>query len=173
MKKNFIYGVISGCVAMLLLIGAVMSMPDEPQETPASTGNSQETQGSTGVATTAPKQTTAPSSQPTEATTQPTGQTTQPTQQETVLQVITWPETVSGGETGTVTVKGKPNTAYTIKVYYKSGPSSAKGLEETVSDAEGFVTWTWKVSKNTTPGDFKIVVTGGGETVEVPFSVVE
>ena len=170
MKKNFIYGVISGCIAMLLLIGAVMSIPDDPQETPASTGSSQETQGSTGAVTTAPS---AASSQLTEATAQPTEASAQPMQQETVLQFVTWPETVSGGEASTVTIQGKPNTAYTIQVYYKSGPSSAKGLEETVSDGDGYVTWTWKVSKNTTPGDFKIVVTGGGETVEVPFSVVE
>ena len=223
MKKDFIYGVIAGCIAMLLLVGAVMAIPDEPQEPSTPTGVSRQTEGSTGALTTAPSVTagpsieptevttapTEPSAKPTEAITQPTEMPTQPTeaptqpteaptqptevptqptepptqptepptqpaeQQDTVLQIATWPEEISGGETGTVTIQGKPNTAYSIEVYYKSGPSSAKGLEEKISDAEGFVTWTWKVSKNTKPGDFKIVVTGGGETVEVPFSVVE
>ena len=240
MKKDFIYGVIAGCIAMLLLVGAVMAIPDEPNEPSVPTGTTQQTEGSTGALTTAPSVTTGPSieptevttapsvttgpsieptevttaptepsakpteaitqptempTQPTEAPTQPTEAPTQPTevptqptepptqptepptqpteQQATVLQIVTWPEEISGGEAGTVTIQGKPNTAYSIEVYYKSGPSSAKGLEEKVSDAEGFVTWTWKVSKNTKPGDFKIVVTGGGETVEVPFSVVE
>lgn len=119
-------------------------------------------------------QPTEPVTLPAEPTTQPTEPVLQPTENKTSgLVFVFWPETISGGETGTVTIQGKPDTAYTIKVYYKSGPSGAKGLEEKVSDADGFVTWTWKVSKNTKPGDFKIVVSGGGDTAEVPFSVLD
>lgn len=219
MKRNWIYGIFTGCVALMLLIGAVMTMPEEPSDPtdpsiyttePSDSVTLGTTQSvpESSVVTTAPteqiQQTTAPrpieptvapsteatSAPTTEPTTEPTtlpttepttepttvpttAPTTVATQPSTELVIITWPRTISGGETGTVTIQGKPNTSYSIKVYYKSGPSSAKALADQVSDADGFVTWTWKVSKNTKPGDFKIIVSGGGEMVEVPFTVLD
>jgi len=109
---------------------------------------------------------------PTETQPDPT-KPTSPDTENMVLTFVRWPETIKRGKDGTVVIQGKPNTEYTIRVYYKSGPSTAKGLEAKVSDADGMVTWTWKVSSRTTPGDFKIVVTGGGETVTVFYSVTE
>ena len=89
------------------------------------------------------------------------------------LQVLSWPETIGRNETGTVKIKGKANTNYKITVYYKSGPSSADGLEAKTSDANGYVTWSWKVGGRTTPGTYKIVIEGGGEKVTVQFTVTE
>ena len=109
---------------------------------------------------------------PTETQPDPT-KPTSPDTENMVLTFVQWPETIKRGKDGTVIIQGKPNTEYTIRVYYKSGTSTAKGLEAKVSDADGMVTWTWKVSSRTTPGDFKIVVTGGGETVTVYYSVTE
>lgn len=199
MKKNVIYGVITACIALILLIGAGMSVPDPREEPSSSTGTVQTRSPSDAVTsspaesvveTTLPTQTqpsqpgtkpTAPATQPTEPETKPTVPATQPTESATVptedkpstIVFITWPETITGGETGTVTVQGKPHTVYYIQVYYKSGPSSAKGLEDKLSNADGFVTWTWKVSKNTKPGDYKIVVTDGEETAEVSYSILD
>lgn len=62
----------------------------------------------------------------------------------------------------------------TIKVYYKSGPSSSNGLEPKNSDDNGNCTWSWKVGSKTTPGDWKIVIKaeGVGQT-ETYFTVIE
>lgn len=49
-----------------------------------------------------------------------------------------------------------------IKVYYKSGPSKAKGLELKNSDGNGNCTWSWKVGSRTLLGDWKIVLTAEG-----------
>ena len=70
-------------------------------------------------------------------------------------------------------MEGKANTEYTITVYYKSGPSSASGLDPKTSDANGYVSWSWKVGGRTAPGTYRIVVEGGGEKVSVNFTVVE
>lgn len=89
------------------------------------------------------------------------------------LQILSWTETIGRNETGTVKIKGKAKTEYKITVYYKSGPSSAEGLEAKTSDADGYVSWSWKVGGRTTPGTYKIVIEGGGEKVTVEFTVIE
>lgn len=76
---------------------------------------------------------------------------------------------VKANETATLTINGKPNTPYTISVYYFTSASKAKGLEKKTSDAAGNVTWIWKVGGNTTPGKHRIVVNGGGEKIETSF----
>lgn len=84
---------------------------------------------------------------------------------------LSWPETISRNETGTVKIKGKPNTEYSITVYYKSGASTAKGLETKTSNSEGYVSWTWKVGGRTSLGTFRIVVSGGGDKETVNFTI--
>ena len=64
----------------------------------------------------------------------------------------------------TLEILGKPNTKYRISVYYKTKPSQAKGLVEKESDANGYVSWTWRVGASVHPGSYQIQVVGGGET---------
>jgi hypothetical protein len=71
----------------------------------------------------------------------------------------------------TIKIQGKANTEYTISVYYSTGASTAKGLEAKTSDANGVVSWTWKVGGRTKPGNYRIVIKGGGETFETYFTV--
>lgn len=140
-----------------------------------------ETQQQTQPATEPTRPVTDPTAVPTEPTqvfTEPTQEPTEPTAaptepQGSAIVFVSWPQTIVRGTEGTVTIKGEPNTTYSIKVYYKSGPSSASGLEDKVSDADGYVTWTWKVSSRTGTGTFKIVVSGGGDSSQVEYSVVE
>lgn len=87
------------------------------------------------------------------------------------LTIISWPETISRNETGTVKIQGKPNTKYTITVYYKSGASTADGLEAKTTDSNGYVSWSWKVGGRTSAGTFKIVISGSGESKTVYFTV--
>lgn len=103
--------------------------------------------------------------------TQPEEETQAPSQE--WIQVLAWPERVGRKETATVTIQALPNTTYSITVNYKSGPSSAKGLEDKTSDGSGQVSWSWKVGGRTSPGTFHITISGGGETLTLPFTVTE
>lgn len=119
--------------------------------------------------------TTLPTTQPaTVPTTQPETEPTEiePTETEyTGLTIADWSQTVSPGDTGFVTIQGKPGVTYTITVTYKSGPSKAKGLDPQTADDQGAVTWNWKIGSKTSSGTFNITVSGGGETRKVTFQV--
>ena len=86
---------------------------------------------------------------------------------------VSWSEKVGRGDEAYVTIQGKPGVEYAITVFYKSGPSTAKGLEPKVADADGYVTWTWRVGGRTALGSFEIVVSGGGETRSIYFTIEE
>lgn len=73
---------------------------------------------------------------------------------------------VGRNEIATITVKGAPNTKYSISVYYSTTASAAAGLEDTMSDAFGAVTWTWKIGGRTKAGAHKIKIAGGGQQFE-------
>ncbi len=70
-------------------------------------------------------------------------------------------------------IKGTPNTEYSNKVYYPSGASSAAGLENKISDKDGFVSWSWKVGGKTKAGEHNIEISGGGQTLETVFTTTE
>jgi outer membrane biosynthesis protein TonB len=90
-----------------------------------------------------------------------------------VLDILSVSSPIKGGQNATLSAKGKPNTAYDIKVVYSSGESSAKGLEDKTSDANGNVSWTWKVGAKTKPGTYTITVKGGGETDTIKITVTD
>lgn len=117
-------------------------------------------------------------------TTAPIVETTFPTVETTVatepietkaaqITFITWPQTISRNQTGTVTIQGEPNTNYSITVRYKSGPSEADGLEDKTSNANGMVSWSWKVGPRTSAGTYSITVRGGGVSQTVDYTIVE
>jgi hypothetical protein len=74
---------------------------------------------------------------------------------------------VRPGANATLTAKTAPGASCSIKVYYKSGPSTAQGLTTKTADSSGIVSWAWKVGTNTTPGSWRIVVTASkdGQTI--------
>ncbi len=86
------------------------------------------------------------------------------------LKIVEFTETVKNGESASVTVSGRPNVEYTIFVHYPSGVSKADGLEAKMSDENGIVIWTWKIGARTAEGEHRIVVSGGGEEIEIYFS---
>ena len=86
--------------------------------------------------------------------------------------ILSWSETVLRNEDAHVTILGTPGVEYDIAVFYKSGESSAKGLENQVADETGIVTWVWHVGGRTAAGTFRIVITGGGVTQTIYFTVV-
>lgn len=83
---------------------------------------------------------------------------------------------IDAGEFQTLTIKGKPDTEYAIKVYYRSSASKADGLENKKSDANGNVSWTWKVGTNTASVTAKVDIYESGKRSKVArfmFDVIE
>lgn len=110
------------------------------------------------------KPVTEPVTEPiTEPITEPvTAPVTEPVTEPT-LEVVLLTSPVSRNETATLRICGKPDTEYTITVYYKSGASTADGLEPKYSDANGFAEWSWKIGGKTSLGTYRIVVREKGQ----------
>ena len=88
-------------------------------------------------------------------------------EQDLFLEIESVTSPIGKGYTATLQANTVPGAYCNITVYYKSGPSGASGLYPKEADSEGNVSWSWKVGTRTTPGSWRIVVTGslGGETV--------
>jgi hypothetical protein len=119
--------------------------------------------------TTAEPTTEKPTEKPTEKITEPP--TEIEVEEDYDLQVINWTNTVEAGSEASVTIQGKPNTKYSIAVFYHSGASDAKGLEPKTSDDNGYVTWTWKVGSRTEKDTYSIKINGDGKHEEIQFTV--
>lgn len=96
-----------------------------------------------------------------------------PTEAVSPITFTSYSKSVEAGSNATVTIQGKPNTDYSIHVYYDSGESNAEGLESKTSDGNGNVTWEWKIGAKTTPGTHSLTVEGGGAKNSVEFEVLE
>ena len=87
------------------------------------------------------------------------------------LALLEMTETVAAGKKASVTVKGLPNTEYSITVTYSS-VSEAKGLENKLSDENGAVSWSWRVGNKTKPGKYKIEIQCSTEKITLYFNVI-
>lgn len=120
--------------------------------------------------TASPQPTAAPTAQPTatpELTAKPT---LAPTPQPALLLVFTsLTSPIAAGSYATATVTTAPGARCSIVVEYKSGPSTAAGLEPKTANSSGIASWTWKVGTRTTPGSWPVTVTcsAGGSTKSV------
>ena len=72
------------------------------------------------------------------------------------IDIISYTNQVEAGSIAFVEIKGKPSTEYRISVYYSTRASKAQGLENKMSDANGYVRWEWKVGPNTNPGEIPV-----------------
>ncbi len=90
-----------------------------------------------------------------------------PGEQNLFLEIKSVTSPITRGSYATLTAQTLPNADCSITVYYKSGPSKAQGLHSKKADSLGDVSWTWKVGIRTTPGSWRIAVTGSlsGETI--------
>ena len=75
-------------------------------------------------------------------------------------------------EQATLSINADPGVEYTITVYYNSGASEAEGLEPKTADADGNVSWTWRIGGRTAPGTYRVIIQGNGETIEREFTVI-
>lgn len=89
------------------------------------------------------------------------------------ITITSAPGTVQAGSNATISIHGKPNTSYSVSVYYSTTKSTADGLVKKNSDSNGDVSWTWKVSPNTNAGSHKIVIEGGGDKIQTEFTTTK
>lgn len=83
------------------------------------------------------------------------------------LQIVSiLPAPLRPGRKATVIVRTDPGQSVSLGVMYKSGASKAKHLGEAVADQDGYVSWTWHVSGNTTPGIWRLSVSAAGHAGE-------
>ena len=62
------------------------------------------------------------------------------------------------GDTAALIVLTEPQANCAITVYYRTGPSRARGLEPKRADGSGLVGWAWVVGTATTAGTWPISV---------------
>lgn len=94
-----------------------------------------------------------------------------PTVPSSKLSIVSLTSPVSPNDYATITAKGKPNETYYIEVIYKSGPSTAQGLEPQEADSDGLFSWTWKIGPRTSAGKWQIRISGNGEAVSTYITV--
>ena len=87
------------------------------------------------------------------------------------ISLVSLDSPISRGNDVTVSIKGLPNTNYDIDVIYSSGPSKASGLEDKISDSEGNVSWTFKVSSNVKPGTYEVKISDGKDSASYSLEV--
>ena len=75
------------------------------------------------------------------------------------------------GKNGQISVRGIPNSKYSIEVYISSGKSKSKDLSDKISDNNGYVSWTWKISSNTKIGKYKIIIKNDSERQEFEYEI--
>lgn len=91
--------------------------------------------------------------------------------QATSLQIINSTASLKRGETGIITIQGKPNTRYTIETSYRMGGRSISIRQWRISDSSGRATFNWVVDAKTEPSTQSAVISGGGEVVETTHTV--
>jgi len=78
---------------------------------------------------------------------------------------------VKRGETGFLSIQGKPSVRYTISAVYNKGGKTFSSAIEKTSGTDGIVSWVWSVSSDTLPGTYNITVTGGGDVFTTAYTV--
>ena len=90
------------------------------------------------------------------------------------IKFIDFPSVFYRNEIVTITIQGKPNTEYNLRIRYKTAWSTASGLGVKISDSEGYVSWTFKVGGRATEGYCPLMrIEGNGEVFETEFLVAD
>lgn len=157
------------CGSKIYIIGTTASSPSVSAEPTRETTSAETTEAAAEATTDELSSETVSSA--TVATTASASESTVESLEPTSISLDYLTTPIKINAKATVRIKGKPDTEYKISVFYSSAASTAKGLEAKISDGDGMVSWTWKVGARTKEGDFKIVISGGGETFTTYFRV--
>jgi endonuclease YncB( thermonuclease family) len=88
-----------------------------------------------------------------------------------VVTITKAPGSVARGAMAAVAVSAPPGVSCSITVRYKSGNSTAQGLEPKQTGADGSAAWTWKVGQNTSSGTWPVTVTCAGQSAGTSVTV--
>ena len=84
---------------------------------------------------------------------------------DSAVELIMFTDKVNTGEEAKISIKGKKDTVYSIKLFLSSGLSTSSSLIDKTSDSDGTVSWTWKISANISSGDYPILIEESNKTV--------
>lgn len=84
---------------------------------------------------------------------------------DSTVELIMFTDKVNQGGLAKVTIKGKKDTVYSIKLFLSSGLSKSASLRDKTSDSDGTVSWTWRISANISNGDYPILIEENNKTV--------
>ena len=108
--------------------------------------------------------------QPTAAPTEPPPPPTEPPAAGVALVSLTSP--ILPGANAILVIQVAAGAVCDPGVIYKSGDSSAQGLEPKAAGGDGTLSWTWKVGSRTTPGTWTVYVNcNPGGYMQWPFVV--
>jgi hypothetical protein len=174
----------SGLAALVLNPESPPTRADPPIAAPASSPAAPRTT----TPTPAPPTTTTPPAPPPTAKTTPSKPTRTPPPAPTpprrtprpapplTVTIVSLPPT-GQGNVATAAARTAPGAGCSIEVDYKSGPSTARGLDPKTASAAGAVTWNWLVGTRTTPGTWPVTVTcshsGQTDTTQRSLTVID
>lgn len=87
------------------------------------------------------------------------------------LNIVHLETPVRRGQTATISIATNPGIECSLTVQLKSGPSRAQGITEQQADENGIVTWSWTVSRQTTPGVWPVTVKCGEQTLTTELEI--
>jgi hypothetical protein len=80
---------------------------------------------------------------------------------------------VRQGETCTLSAQGRPDTQYTITGVYRNSGNMVTSTAVRQSGNNGIVEFEWNVGRQTEPGTYGIMISGGGEQITASYTVIE
>ncbi|WP_411676053.1 hypothetical protein [Caproicibacter sp.] len=83
------------------------------------------------------------------------------------------PAIVARGLKALFSIQGNPNTAYTLTIQDQSGSAKTTTIGTVTSGNDGIAKWTWTVGSGTALGTHQMTVTGGGQTYQTSYEVVD
>lgn len=89
------------------------------------------------------------------------------------LKILKASNVLRPGDVGAITIQGLPGEKYTIKSTYKKENKTFLVSQERTADEYGQVTFVWSVAKNTAPGNYPVVITGKGKSVQLQHVVLK
>jgi uncharacterized protein YceK len=87
------------------------------------------------------------------------------------ITVLNVKRTVKPGGKGGLSIQGVPNTNYTVTANYinSRGMMTASAAKHAGND--GKVSWEWNVKEDTLPGNYLLLVSGGGKKITTSYTV--
>lgn len=89
----------------------------------------------------------------------------------TALTVVSSKTTIRPGDSGYITMQGKPRTKYMLKSTFGIGTRIMYVTQWRTTDANGMATFNWVAESSSVPGTYSISITGGGETLKLSHTV--